>query len=103
MYSRLTFSSETLLKSSALFTLYHIPVSVGQLLDLFESVPYLQGVDLCLVIPTIGITRTSNNMRINGDGLSLVLLDHLLIPVDVKLEARGGLVSSPIGELLQLH
>jgi len=80
-------------------------VSVGQLLDFFESAPHLEEVELHLATPTVGIQDRRvvsmaclKSMSVN-DYLnpSSVLLDHLLIPVGAKLEIQAGLLSPLIG------
>jgi len=92
------------------FTLSHTPpgtVSVGQLLDFFESAPYLEEVEPRFATPTGGAQNCRlvslahlKHMYIEDDGPPSVLLDHLLIPVGAKLEIRADLVSSLIGKHL---
>ena len=92
------------------FTLSHTPpgaVLVGQLLDFFESTPYLKEVKLCSATPTTGVQNRRlvslaclKSMYIDGGGPPSVLLDHLLIPVGAKLEIEADLLSSLIGEHL---
>jgi len=82
-------------------------ISVGQLLDFFESAPHLEEVSLYSTIPTAGVQNGRvvslaclKSMYIADNNPSSVLLDHLLIPVGAKLEIWGDLVSSLIGEHL---
>ena len=94
------------------FTLSHTPpgaVSVGQLLDFFESAPHLRRIKLRRVQLRFA-TGVQNgrlvslaclkSMDIDDNGPSSVLLDHLLVPVGAELDIEGDLVSSLIGELL---
>ena len=92
------------------FTLSRTPpgtVSVVQLLDFFESAPYLEKVDHYFVNPTAGAQNCRlvslahlKHMYIKDDDPPSALLDHLLIPVGAKLEIQARLVSSVIGEHL---
>ena len=89
------------------FTLSHTPpgtVSVGQLLDFFESAPYLEEVEHRFATPTTGAQDCRlvslaylKSMCIEDDDPPSVLLDHLLIPVGANLEIRADLVGSVIG------
>ena len=89
------------------FTLSCIPpgaISVGQLLDFFESAPHLEKVELYSATSTAGAHNGRvvslaclKSMWIADNNPSSVLLDHLLIPVGAKLEMQVDLVSSVIG------
>jgi len=88
------------------FTLSHTPekIPAGRLLDFFESAPHLEEIELCFVNPTAGaqnrrvvLLECLKNMYIQIDGTPSDLLDHLLIPVDAKLEIVAELLSSLIG------
>jgi len=80
------------------FTLSFTPpgaVSVGRLLDFFESAPYLEKIKLHFATPTTSAQNGRlvslaclKRIHIDGDGpsSSSVLLEHLLIPVGAKLE-----------------
>ena len=88
------------------FTLTGV-ASVGQLLDFFESSPYLEEVKLTFLTPTIGVQNGRSvslvrlkSMDIGPDGPPSVLLDHLLIPVGAKLEIWVDPSSTPIREHL---
>ena len=77
------------------FTLGDTPpgaVSIGQLLDFFESAPYLRTVSLSSATPTgarngrlISLAHLTD-MYIEGNSPTSVLLDHLLIPAGANLE-----------------
>ena len=92
------------------FGLAHTPpgaISVGQLLDFFESAPHLREVTLTFATPTAGAQNGRlvsmaclKNMYIDGYNPSSVLLEHLLIPVGAELETRVNLLDSLIGEHL---
>ena len=80
-------------------------VSIGQLLDFFESAPHLEEVKLYFATPTAGAQNGRSvslaclkNMCIaDDDHAPSILLDHLLIPIGVKLEIQADLVGSVIG------
>jgi hypothetical protein len=81
-------------------------VSVGQLLDFFESAPHLEEVKLCSATSTTGAQNGQlvslgrlKSMYISNNPAS-VLLDHLLIPVGAKLKIWVELLGSLIGEHL---
>ena len=92
------------------FALFHTPprtVSVGQLLDFFESAPHLEEVTLYSATPTAGAPNGRvvslaclKSMHIDDQNPSSVLLDHLLIPAGAKLDIWGNLVGSLIGKHL---
>jgi len=88
------------------FGLHSMPeaISVGRLLDFFESAPHLEEVTLYSTIPTVGAQNGRvvslaclKSMCVDDDNPTSVLLDHLLIPVGAKLEIRANLLSSLIG------
>ena len=91
------------------FCLRHIPpgdISIGQLLDFFESAPRLKNVDLECATPVSGAQRGRfvqlkclKWMGIQGAEPCSLLLDHLLIPVGAKVEIR---TYSP-GSRLEAH
>ena len=82
-------------------------ISFGQLLDFFESAPYLRKVVLRFATPTTGVQRGRlvslaylKTMDIDDDCPSSLLLDHLLVPVGAELVTWGNdPVSSLIGEV----
>ena len=88
------------------FTMSFIPpgvASVGKLLDFFENAPYLEEVALRFAIPTAGAQNGRvvsleclKSMHIGDDDPS-VLLDHLLIPIDAKLEIQANVTTTLIG------
>ena len=88
------------------FTLaYTSTASIRQLLDFFESAPYLRDVGLIVATPTSGTQNGRlvtlahlKRMKITG-GRSSLLLNHLLIPVGVKLTMQVN----PVGPLLEDH
>ena len=81
-------------------TLDDIPLgefSIGQLLDFFESAPYLKNVQLQSSTPTSGAQGGRlvslahlDWMSIRGNGPCSLLLRHLLIPVGAKLSIGVG-------------
>ena len=82
-------------------TLYNTsPASVGRLLDFFESAPHLRDIHLSLESP---IPDAQNGRLVSLaclktmwiDGLSSVLLDHLLIPVGARLNTEIDLSTHP--------
>jgi len=88
------------------FTLCHIlpaDVSIGRLLDFFESAPHLHKIQLYSATPTSGTQdgrlvslACLKSMAIAGKDPSSLLLDHLLIPIGAKLtismDSRGFLI-----------
>ena len=81
-------------------------VSVGRLLDFFESAPRLREVFLHYATPTSSAQNGRllslsclKRMEIIGDGPSSLLLDHLLIPIGAKLTTQ---VDS-LGPLIEDH
>ena len=89
------------------FTLGFTPpeeVSIGQLLDFFESAPRLKRVDLEFATPTTGAQdgrlvslERLEWMNISGDEPCSLLLDHLTIPVGAVL----GIWPSSFGSRLE--
>ena len=78
-------------------------VSVEQLLNFFESAPRLRKVNIYKATPTSGARNGRlvslpclKRMEITGDGSASPLLDHLLIPVGVRLEIEVDFPSPPI-------
>jgi hypothetical protein len=78
-------------------------ITVGQLLDFFESAPHLREVDIWVVTPTSGtqngrLVSLARLEKINiiGGGPAFLLLDHLLIPVGAHMMIDTDLSSSPI-------
>jgi len=67
-------------------------VTVGELLDFFESAPYLRDVDLTFSTPESGaqtgrLVHLAHLRKINFYGFQppSLLLEHLLIPVGVEM------------------
>ena len=80
------------LTSFSLIYVLYPRVSVGQLLDFFESAPYLLDVKLIFATPNSGAQNgrlvSLGHLRtfyINGFEPPSLLLDHLLIPAGVKM------------------
>ena len=77
-------------------------ITVGQLLDFFESAPHLREVDIWVVTPTSGAQNGRlvslaclEKMNIIGDSPAFLLLDHLLIPVGAHMMIDTDLSSPP--------
>ena len=91
------------------FTLARIPlggVSIGHLLDFFESAPRLREVELTSATPTSGAQDGRlvslgclKRMSIIGSEPPSLLLDHLLIPVGAMLTTQGDF----LGPLIEDH
>jgi len=77
--------------------------SIERLLEFFENAPYLKQVVLYSVTPTaraqngrlVSLARPKS-MHIDEENLASILLDHLLIPVGVKLEIQANVFSPSI-------
>lgn len=80
------------LTSFALGYVLEPKVTIGQLLDFFESAPSLLDVDLTFSTPTFGAQigrlvslRHLKKLNISGFDPPPLLLEHLLVPVGVKM------------------
>ena len=82
-------------------------VSVKQLVEFFGGAPHLRRVELASATPTSGAENCRSvslarlkRMNIYESGPSSLLLDHLLIPVGVKLTIRADFHGSLIEDYL---
>ena len=89
------------------FKLVHTSVSIGQLLDFFQSAPSLREVELLSATPTSGVQNQQlvslgclERMVIEGDEPPHLLLDHLLIPLGASLTTQATFLTSIIEDLL---
>ena len=89
------------------FALAHMSVSVGHLLDFFNSAPFLREVELCSTTPTSGVhnrplvsLRCLEKMVIEGNKPPSLLLDHLLIPPGAGLTTQATFLTCTIEDLL---
>ena len=79
------------------------PLSVGRVLDFFESTPHLREVELHSGSPSHGVQEgrlvslgSLKSMCIDGGGKPSLLLEHLLIPVGACLAFEVDLPNPPI-------